>query len=217
MYLYYITDRKQLSAHNEESARLLLERIRLSAEAGIDAIQLREKDLNVRDMLELGRRAVEIVRQASSHTRLFINSRVDVAIACDVDGVHLRGDDISAADARVVLVNAGMAHAQVGVSCHMPQEIARAEGNGADLAFFGPIFERSHGEGETVGIAELQRVCQQRRANGSAMPVLALGGITPTNAAECLKAGAAGIAGIRMFQTGNVLETISKLRALEPA
>ena len=192
----------------------------MSAEAGIDAIQLREKDLNARDLLELGRRAVEIVRQvnsarSSNPTRLFINSRIDVAIACGADGVHLRGDDISAADARAVLVKAGASPPVIGVSCHSFQEIELAEGNGADFVVFAPIFGKSDGEGDPVGIAELQRVCRQRKAHGSAMRVLALGGITPANAVECLKAGAAGIAGIRIFQAGDVAETVSKLRRLE--
>src|SRR5689334_3851289 len=94
MFLYYITDRRQLSPNNNEATHLLLDRIRNAAGAGIDAIQLRERDLSTRELTELGKRAVEIVRKANSSTRLLINSRMDVAIACGADGVHLRSDDI---------------------------------------------------------------------------------------------------------------------------
>jgi thiamine-phosphate pyrophosphorylase len=222
LYLYYITDRRQLSARSDESPRLLLERIRMSAEAGIDAIQLREKDLSANELVQLGQHAAEIVRKANSAhgsnptTRFLINSRIDVAIACDADGVHLRSDDVSAADARVVFEKAGVEHPLIAVSCHTSHEVELAKANGADFAVFAPIFEKNKGPGAPAGIAELQRVCRNQ-ASGPVMPVVALGGVTLTNAAECIRAGAAGIAGIRLFQSGNVAETVSRLRRLEPS
>jgi thiamine-phosphate pyrophosphorylase len=214
LYLYYITDRKQLSAETSDQARLLLERVRMAAEAGVDWIQLREKDLSDRELLDLGRSAVGVVAGVNSQrpenpVRLLINSRVDVAIACGADGVHLRSDDISAADARTVFMQAGIGESVIGVSCHTAEEVALAEGNGANFAILAPIFEVS-GKRVPVGMAELRRSCQRRP-----IPVLALGGVTAHNAAECLAAGAQGIAGIRLFQSGNLQETIADLRALE--
>lgn len=215
MYLYYITDRKQLSAVERDQARLVLECIRMAAEAGVDWIQLREKDLADRELLELGQSAVGRVTGVNSQrpgkrTRLLINARIDVAIACGADGVHLRSDDISAADARAVFMGAGIGHPIIGVSSHTAEEVALAEGNGADFTVLAPIFEVS-GKGAPVGLAELRRACQQRF-----LPVLALGGVTADNAADCVTAGAAGIAGIRLFQSGILRNTLSHLRALEP-
>lgn len=214
MYLYYITDRKQVSTDKQEQARLVLEHIRTAAAAGVDWIQLREKDLPDRELLELGKSAVGVVTGVDSplsekRTRLLINSRIDVAIACGADGVHLRSDDVSAADARAVFMRAGIGHPLIGVSCHTAEEVALAEGNGADFAVLAPIFEMS-GKSAPVGIAELRRGCQQRL-----LPVLALGGATAENTTECLVAGARGIAGIRLFQSGKLRETVSRLRTLE--
>ncbi|HVH88215.1 MAG TPA: thiamine phosphate synthase [Terriglobales bacterium] len=214
MFLYYITDRKQLSHNDEDARRMLLDRIQVAAEAGIDAIQIREKDLSARDLAELGTRAVEIVRRANASTRLLINSRSDVAIACGADGVHLRADDISPADARSVFMHAGIARPLIGISCHNPSEIELAEGQGADFAVFGSVFEKS-GQLAPAGLAALRDVCRHRRTAKPAMPVLALGGVNAANAAECIEAGAGGIAGIRLFQSGRVGDAISRLRSLE--
>ena len=220
MFLYYITDRRQLSANHDESVRLLLERIHSAAVAGVDRIQLREKDLSARELVELGTRAAATVSEANASqrsqqpTRLLINSRLDVAIACGADGVHLRSDDIFASEARPVFIEAGIAAAVIGVSCHSIQEIELAEAHGADFAVVGPVFGKA-GE-PPLGIDEFERTCRQRRAAKPAMPVLALGGIDLSNAEECIKAGAAGVAGIRLFQEGNISETVSQLRNLTP-
>ena len=219
MFLYYITDRRQLSSHEEERSRLLLERISAAAGAGIDAIQLREKDLSARELVDLGTRAVEIVNRVSSlrasglRSSLLINSRVDVAIACGAQGVHLRSDDISAADARVIFGQAGVSSPVIGVSCHTLQEISLAEGHGATFAVNGPVFGKDE-EGAPTGITSLEQACRSRRAAHPPMPVLALGGITISNASDCLKVGAGGLAGIRLFQNGNLTETVARLRGL---
>lgn len=212
VFLYYITDRKQLCANEGDARRLLLERVRMAATAGVDAIQIRERDLSTRELTELGRRAVEIVRKASPSAKLLINSRSDVAIACGADGVHLRSDNISAAEARAIFMHAGMLRPIIGVSCHSRAEVELAEGHGADFAVFGPIFEKDR-ELKEEGLASLQSVCHCRAAKAS-MPVLALGGVNLENAQECLQAGAAGIAGIRLFQNRNVEQVISQLRKL---
>lgn len=214
MLLYYITDRKQLSADPAESARLLLERVRMAAEAGVDFIQLREKDLSARELTDLGFRIMEVVRKSASTsgTRVLINSRTDVAIACGADGVHLRSDDISPADARAVFLAAGSAQPVIAVSCHTAREVELAAGHGADFSVFGPVFGKKASDGVRTGIDGLAAVTGSARIR---IPVLALGGITAENAGECIQTGAAGVAAIRLFQTGNISETVAHLRMLK--
>jgi len=220
LFLYYITDRKQLSTDPVESIRLLLARIRAAAEAGVDAIQLRENDLCAREMVELGREATRLMVEANSEdsskpaTRFLINSRTDIAIACGADGVHLRSDDISAAEARRVFVRAGIPGPLVAVSCHRGEEVELAEGHGADFAVFGPVFGKSGVDAKAVGVAELERACTRRRMANPKMLVLAIGSVNEVTAAECLQAGADGVAAIRMFQQGVIHETVSRLRKL---
>jgi thiamine-phosphate pyrophosphorylase len=220
VFLYYITDRKQLSADPEESIHLLLERIRTAAECRVDAIQLREKDLPVKAMIDLGLRAIEVVndvnaRSASTtRTRLLVNSRVDVALSSGCDGVHLRSDDISAADARAVFIGAGVKQPFIGASCHSLPQLERAFSNGADFAVFGSIFGKL-GAPRGTGVEALSTLVRTPAQGKLAMPILALGGITLENAATCIDAGATGVAGIRLFQSGNLRETVARLRNLK--
>ena len=221
MFLYYITDRSQLSTNHDEALRLLLERISAAANAGVDAIQLREKDLSARELVELGNRAAEIVHHSlprsarGMRTRLLINSRIDVAIACGADGVHLRSDDVSASDARVIFAHVGVSAPAIGVSCHTVQEVSLAEAQGADFAVYGPVFGKRGDKGAATGLTSLRAASRERRAAQHPMPVLALGGVTVANAVDCLKGGAGGIAGIRLFQNGNLVETVAQLRKME--
>jgi thiamine-phosphate pyrophosphorylase len=100
-------------------------------------------------------------------------------------------------------------HPLIGVSCHTPADVARAAVNGATFAVFAPVFEKKDAPGtQPAGLAVLEQAC---KAN---IPVLALGGVTLANARSCLEAGAAGIAGIRLFQENDVAETVKKLRSL---
>ena len=221
MFLYYITDRSQLSTNHDEALRLLLERISAAANAGVDAIQLREKDLSARELVELGNRAAEIAHHSlprsarGMRTRLLINSRIDVAIACGADGVHLRSDDVSASDARVIFAHVGVSAPAIGVSCHTVQEVSLAEAQGADFAVYGPVFGKRGDKGAATGLTSLRAASRERRAAQHPMPVLALGGVTVANAVDCLKGGAGGIAGIRLFQNGNLVETVAQLRKME--
>lgn len=192
MLLYYITDRKQLPGAPVEQRRRLLQKVREVAEAGIDLIQLRERDLSSRDLEELAREVVGAVRSAGTATRLLINSRVDVALACGADGVHLRSDDIAASEARAIA--GGRSQFLVGVSCHTEEAVRLAWSEGADFAVFAPVFEKEGKPGS--GLAALRLAC--KAAPGC--DVIALGGVTLENASACRTAGAAGIAGIRVFQ-----------------
>jgi thiamine-phosphate pyrophosphorylase len=91
----------------------------------------------------------------------------------------------------------------IAVSCHTPEEVNQAAENAADLAVFAPVFEK---QGSTpAGLDQLRVACRAR------IPVLALGGVTLQNAESCLQAGAAGIAGIRLFQENNIAEVVHRL------
>jgi len=208
--LYYITDRSQLPGDERERHRALLAKIAEAARAGVDYIQLREKDLSARELEDLAREAVEAVRENSDTTRLLINSRADVAIAVGADGVHLRGDDVRASDVRSVWTSVVVRDSQrvarsaiIAVSCHSSEDVKRAESEGADFAVFAPVFEKTGSV--PAGLAAL------RAASSVKIPVLALGGVTLENAASCLAAGAAGIAGIRLFQQGTIEEVIRQV------
>jgi thiamine-phosphate pyrophosphorylase len=174
---------------------------------------------------QLAREAVKVVRGHSSTTRLLINSRSDVACAVGADGVHLTSTDISASDARAILTARFFAHTPVrnflvAVSCHSVAEVRSAESHGADFVVLAPIFEKAGTNASPVGLETLRSVTRTRGPdlrveagdNRVAVPVLALGGVNRLNAADCLRAGAAGIAGIRLFQEGRLKDTVKILR-----
>ena len=225
---YYITDRTQFAGSETERRSRLLRTVRQAAAAGVDYIQLREKDLPVRDLELLAREALRLVR-GEGPTRLLINHRTDVALAAGAGGVHLTGDDIAAGDARAL---AAGHHPDreflVAVSCHSAEQVRLAEAHGADFAVLAPIFEKIGEEArggtvstekidagnmrsirEGIGLEELRRAARQDSATDArveaggvrrGLPVFALGGVNRERALLCAAAGAAGIAGIRIFQ-----------------
>ena len=214
MILCYITDRSHFPGSESARRRSLLEKIAEAARAGVDYIQLREKDLPARDLEELARAAMRILlatRRSPLATRLLINSRSDVALATGTHGVHLRSDDISPRDVRRICSftarHSPLAtrHFLVGVSCHTVAEVARAAAARADFALFGPVFEKD-GVETRGGLDRLHRACRAR------IPVLALGGVTLANARACLEAGARGIAAIRLFQQNDIADVVRRLR-----
>lgn len=212
LQLYYITDRRQFPGDGREQERLLLEKIAECAAAGVDLIQLREKDLGARSLEELALKAMDAL--AGSRTRLLINSRTDVALACGAHGVHLPANDLAASDVRAIFARAGVSEPTIGVSTHSAAEVASAEAHGADFAVFAPVFEKG-GTASREGLEELQRICRRPEAAQPPMPVLALGGITVENAKLCVAAGAAGIAAIRLFQQNDVQAIVKKLCSLQ--
>jgi thiamine-phosphate pyrophosphorylase len=223
LLLYYITERQQFPGSEAEKRAKLLAKIAEAAKAGVDFIQLRERDLTAHELEALALKALLAVRQATSTPgapKLLINSRVDIALAVGADGVHLRSDDIPASEARAVAARA-LAHSAtwdgfyISVSCHTQAAIRLAESHGADLALFAPIFEKAGGDMQLHGVKGLRAACRDRRAARPPIQILALGGVDISNAASCLKAGAAGVAGIRLFQEGDVGETVRRLRDLE--
>jgi thiamine-phosphate pyrophosphorylase len=225
--LYYITDRTAFPGDERTRRRCLLEKIAEAARAGVDYIQLREKNSPARELESLAREAISIIDEQKTANRapktaLLINSRTDVALAACADGVHLRSDDISPQEIRNIwefaaqpdLCGAGT-HAReispgvpfIGISCHSPEKVAQAAADGASFAVFAPVFEKKDATAaQPTGLAMLELAC---RAN---IPVLALGGVTFSNARSCLEAGAAGVAGIRLFQENDIAQVVKQLR-----
>lgn len=212
LLLCYITERKQFAGGAGQQAKLLLDKIAECGAAGVDLIQLREKDLMPAQLEKLARQAVAMI-PAGSRTKLLINSRTDLALASGSAGVHLPANDIPASEARSIWDRAGRSRAVIGVSAHSVDEVASAEAHGADFAVFGPVFEKG-GRENPQGLELLRQTCRRTHHADPPMPVLALGGVTLANAASCLAAGAAGIAGIRLFQENDVMEIVRELRAL---
>jgi thiamine-phosphate pyrophosphorylase len=208
--LYYITDRKAFSPDEITRRARLLDKIGEAARAGVDYIQLREKDLPIRELESLARETVRVVREnAGGSTALLINSRTDVALAADAAGVHLPANDVSVEDVRKMYASArgdGVIP-QISISCHSLAEVERAAAEGVSLAVFAPVFEKKDAPGTAAhGLAVLQEACRSK------IPVLALGGVTLQNADACLGAGAAGIAAIRLFQENEIEAVVRALR-----
>jgi thiamine-phosphate pyrophosphorylase len=198
---------------------LLLAKIAEAARAGIDYIQLREKDLPTRELEQLAVDALRKIHEAALHSgrtpKLLINFRTDVALAVGADGVHLRSRDVNAEIVRRVWAQceAGTpalrtpGTAVVAVSCHSPAEVHEAKKRGADFAVFAPVFEKKDAPGvRPSGLVPLREACQ------AGIPVFALGGVTVQNAPACIEAGAAGIAAIRLFQENDISEVVRTLR-----
>ncbi|HLW81251.1 MAG TPA: thiamine phosphate synthase [Candidatus Acidoferrales bacterium] len=235
MILCYVTDRHLLrqSADNSALRDELLRHIERTAAAGVDWIQIREKDLHARELVELTRGAVAAAKHAGLNVtkakeksgaqggvttraaaRVIVNDRVDVALAGGAAGVHLGATSAPATEV-IRWLRAGNAPADfmAGVSCHELSEAIAAENAGANYIFFGPIFETPSKKafGPPQGTMRLAEICSRVH-----IPVLGIGGITQGNASSCLRAGAAGIAAIRMFQetqaSSDLAETVSRLR-----
>src|SRR5712671_5079491 len=210
MQLYYITDRCQFPGDVQEQEQRLLAKIAECAAAGVEYIQLREKNLDTRALEGLALKAMAAL--GGSRTQLLINSRTDVALACGAHGVHLPAHDLAASEVRSIFARAGKSAPVIGVSTHAASEVALAEAHGASFAVFGPVFEKN-GSANREGLEQLRRICHRADASQPPMPVWALGGITLENAQQCAEAGAAGVAAIRLFQEGDVHAVVKKLRS----
>ncbi len=177
--LYLVTDRRLVVPRSLEEA------VGEACRAGVRTIQLREKDLDARSLLDLAVRIRAIT--SSSGTALLINERADIALACGGDGVHCPEAGFPAVASRRLLGN----DASVGVSTHSFGAALGAEDNGADFITFGPVFETPSKlqYGAPLGLDALRQVASAVR-----IPVFAIGGITPERARVCLDHGARGVA-----------------------
>jgi thiamine-phosphate pyrophosphorylase len=186
MLRYYITDR-----HAAGGVAPLLCYIERALQNGVDWIQIREKDLSARELYAFTTQVIELAR--SYPARILVNARADVALASRAHGVHLPGSSIAPKILRTIVPAAFL----IGVSAHTQEEIRIAQSEGADFVVFGPIFPplSKSPTGPPVGLDGLRDAVRN-----VTIPVLALGGITPENTAACIEAGAAGIAGISLFQ-----------------
>jgi thiamine-phosphate diphosphorylase len=185
--LCLVTDRRRFGAAWEPA---LVERVRAAARAGVHLVQVRERDLDGGPMTRLTEQCVDAVR--GTRARVLVNDRVDVALAAGAHGVHLRADSMDAARVRRMAPPAFL----IGRSVHSAGEAVEVGGRGGlDYLIFGAVFETMSKPGrEAAGLDELAKV-----SAATALPVLAVGGISPPRAAGVARAGAAGIAAIGMF------------------
>jgi thiamine-phosphate pyrophosphorylase len=219
--LCYVTDRRAFEKSRAPSTcertsenlrtqpeQALVEAIRKAAAAGVDWIQIREKDLAARALAELAGLAITCTLRTP--TRIMLNDRLDVALATGAAGVHLGESSIPAETVSEWRRSAGRTDFRIGVSCHSLEAARAAEDSGADYIFFGPVLATPSkaAYGTPQGIDKLQLVCSAVR-----IPVLAIGGVTVENAVSCVAAGARGVAAIRLFQESDDLPAlVNRLR-----
>ncbi|MBI4480175.1 MAG: thiamine phosphate synthase [Acidobacteria bacterium] len=225
--LYYITDRCQLPANGGTPVETLKDKVRAAFAAGVDYVQVREKDLEAGALAALveelaGIRAATarerwrypsrdsngaVAISGPQQSRLLVNDRLDVARTCGADGLHLPADSLPAAVVRKYVGKDWI----VGVACHSAEEVELAAEAGADYVMVAPVFDTASKPGMTpMGLAAFAAICRR-----SPIPVFALGGVSAENARSCLDAGATGLAGIRLFQQSSDLSSLcDQLRSL---
>jgi len=203
---------------------MLLETIEQAAMAGVDWIQLREKDLTGREFAALARASIQCAKKISSNVsnhftnqsfRVIVNDRLDIALSERAGGVHFGETGLPIGEVRRLLQEHEIANVSdrdflLGVSCHSLESAKIAMLNGADYIFFGPVFDTPSkiSFGPPRGLEHLAEICQS-----ISIPVVAIGGITLNNAESCLRVGAAGIAAIRLFQdAADIMSIVRSLR-----
>lgn len=203
--LYLITRGVTDETTTTDSAEFhqLLGQFSAAITAGIQLIQIREKRLTARVLFELTSRAVSITQGTT--TRVLVNDRADIAAGAGAHGVHLTTQSLEAA----VVRQAFGERLLIGSSTHSAEEARRARDAGADFIVFGPVFESPSKKkyGPPVGLQALSGVARKL----APLPVIALGGISIENAAECLCAGASGIAGISLFSKPEALANVASV------
>jgi thiamine-phosphate pyrophosphorylase len=216
--LCYVTDRRSLASADDDRIASLLRHVAIAAAAGIDWIQIREKDLSGKELSSLARAAVAQTKRMNEHggqaSRILVNERVDVALSERAGGVHLGENSLPVEDVRKWLdEKPDLGRSEkflIGVSCHSREAAMAVARDAADYILFGPVFATPSKAafGAPQGLKRLGEVCSSVK-----IPVLAIGGITPETAFDCLAAGAAGIAAIRLFQDPeNLASLVADLR-----
>lgn len=197
--IYLITDRHQLSpSEGTTDLTSLVDFISAAAKAGVDMIQIRERDLTTRVLFKFTESIVDSLRPFN--TRVLVNDRADVAASLGA-GVHLTTRSMTAETVR----NTFGAELLTGVSTHSIEEATAAESGGADFIVFGPVFETESKKsyGPPVGLDKLEEACLRLK-----IPVLALGAVKLSNFGEALDRGAAGIAAISLFTDTDDLRSV---------
>lgn len=196
--LYLITNRQAFRHKPETDSGEIwqsqIEAISLAARSGVQLIQIREKDLSTKALIEFTRRAIVVARPHGA--KVLVNDRLDVALAAKANGVHLRVNSLPANEVRAVVQKIGLQDFLIGVSTHSMAEARAAEAGGADFIVCGPVYDTPSKReyGEPLGLERLSEICRAVK-----IPVLALGGINLANFRESLNSGAAGIAAISLF------------------
>ena len=168
-------------------------------------VQIREKHLQTKQLSALALKAREI--RLPEGSLLLCNERADVALAAGLDGVHLPENAVSPDKLRVfapLLI--------LGCSIHSPEAFLVAEQSGADYLLFGPVFDTPSKRkyGAPQGLKKLGELCR-----ASSLPIYALGGVTPQNAAQCMDVGAYGTAGLSIFRnTSRIVETLEQFQSI---
>jgi len=177
--LLVVTDRHQTRGRPLVT---LLQRI---VHAGTPAIQLRERDLSTRELVTLAREAQAVT--ASRRSQLFINDRIDVALALEGVGVHLRSNSLPVSVARQMLGTQRL----LGISVHSVEEAVQGESQGADYIVLGPIYDTPSKQlfGPPLGVHTVEKACRLVR-----IPIIGIGGVTAARAREMRRAGAFGAA-----------------------
>lgn len=193
MIVHLVTDRRSLAApgsSKRDTARCLRTQVQFAVDAGVDVVQIRERDLDARELSDLVRDVVALTRGTA--TRVVMNDRVDVALACGADGVHLRADSIPPHAVRRLAPPVFL----IGRSVHSAAE-ARDEAEGADYLIAGTVWSTSSKPAahRLLGVDGLRAIVAATR-----VPVLAIGGVTLARAGEVAVTGAAGVAAIGLFQ-----------------
>jgi thiamine-phosphate pyrophosphorylase len=222
--LCYVTDRRSLldsktgnPVASSDAISALAQKIDAFAGLGIDWIQIREKDLPEARLISLTqsaqRSAFVDAEKTRRRTRIFLNDSLDTVLATKPFGVHF-GENASLRDSLDRLEACNVRRFLfVGKSCHSLESATAAEHDHADYLFFGPIFATPSKAafGAPQGLDRLAEVCRSVQ-----IPVLAIGGINAQNLGQCLQAGAAGIAAIRLFQDSpDPATTLRSLRRAE--
>jgi len=205
--LYLITGgaTTEFSTPGSQEFENIIELVSAAVDARIQLVQLREKELTARHLFGLAVRAAEITRGTS--TRLLVNDRADIAVAAGADGVHLSARSLTP---RIVRETFGR-NLLIGASTHSLSEALAARDDGVDFAVFGPVFETASKAkyGTPLGIDVLAQVVRAL----APFPILALGGMSEENAVDCLRTGAAGVAGISIFSDVSTLkETVATIQ-----
>ena len=177
--LFLVTDRHQTKG------RPLVPLLQRVLTAAAPAIQLRERDLSARELVTLALELQAVT--ASRRSQLLINDRIDVALALEGVGVHLRSNSLPVSVARQVLGTQRL----LGISVHAVEEAVQVESQGADYIVLGPIYETPSKQmfGPPLGIHTLERACRLVR-----LPIIGIGGVTAARAREMRRAGAFGVA-----------------------